>query len=93
MLINPKPDSVQFSPPSLSKFMLINLKQLKNPVKLYKKKAPKKGRDKETRGKHQSPGKRIAQKKQATRRKGTTKYRNLHQLLEAYQLKKGEVNP
>jgi hypothetical protein len=24
--------------------------------------------------------------------KGTTKYRNLHQLLEAYQLKKGKVN-
>jgi hypothetical protein len=73
--------------------MLINLKQLKNPVKHYKKKAPKKGREKETRGKHQSPGKQIAQKKQATRRMGTTKHRNLHQLLEACQLKKGEVNP
>jgi hypothetical protein len=48
--------------------MLINLEQLKNPVKLYKKKAPKKGREKETRGKDQSPGKQKAQKKQATRR-------------------------
>jgi hypothetical protein len=46
--------------------MLINLKQLKNPVK--PKKAPKKGREKETRTKDQSPGKQTAQKKQATRR-------------------------
>jgi hypothetical protein len=42
--------------------MLINLKQLKNPVKLYKKKAPKKGREKETRGKDQSPGKQADHK-------------------------------
>ncbi len=40
-------------------------------------------------GKDQSPGKQTAQKRQATRRKGTTKYWKFHQLLEAYQLKKG----
>ncbi len=33
-----------------------------NPAKLYKKKAPKKAREKETRGKDQSPGKQTAQK-------------------------------
>jgi hypothetical protein len=38
------------------------------PAKLYKKKAPKKGREKETRGKDQSPGKQIAEKRLATRR-------------------------
>jgi len=73
-----------------------------NPVKLLKKKAPKKGREKvkrkhpskgrekETWDKDQSPGKHTAQKRRATRR--TTKYWNLKQLLEAYQLKKGKVN-
>jgi hypothetical protein len=40
------------------------------PIKIYKKKAPKKGRKKETRGKDQSPGKQTTQKKWATRRKG-----------------------
>jgi hypothetical protein len=35
-----------------------------------KKKAPKKRREKETRGNDQSPGKQTAQKRQATRRKG-----------------------
>jgi len=35
-----------------------------------KKKAPKQRREKETRGKDQSPGQQTAQKKQATRRKG-----------------------
>jgi len=40
-----------------------------NPAKLYnKKKAPKKGREKETRGKDQSPGMQTAQKRRATRR-------------------------
>ncbi len=52
---------------------------------------------KETRGKDQIPGKQTAQKRRVhkERGKGTTKYRNFHQLqlLEAYQLKKGEVNP
>jgi hypothetical protein len=38
--------------------------------KLYKKKAPKNGREKETMGKDQRPGKQTAQKRQATRRKG-----------------------
>jgi hypothetical protein len=38
-----------------------------NPVKLHQKKAPKKGREKETRGKPQSPGKQTAQKGPATR--------------------------
>jgi hypothetical protein len=76
-----------------------------NPVKLYKKKAPKKGREKVKR-KHPSKGEK---KKLGTRTKvqasmqpkrgrpqggkGTTKYRNLHQLLEAYQLEKGKVKP
>jgi hypothetical protein len=76
-----------------------------NPVKLYKKKAPKKGREKVKR-KHPSKGEK---KKLGTRTKvqasiqpkrgepqggkGTTKYWNLNQLLEAYQLKKGKVNP
>jgi hypothetical protein len=36
------------------------------PAKLYKKKAPKKAREKEIRGKHQSQ---TTQKRQATRRK------------------------
>jgi hypothetical protein len=54
-----------------------------------KKKAPKKGREKETRGLYQSPGKQIAQKRWATR---TTKNRTLLQSYEAYQLKKGEIN-
>jgi hypothetical protein len=43
------------------------------------KKAPKKGREKETKGKDQSPGKQIAQKGPATQGKGTTKYQTLHQ--------------
>jgi len=76
-----------------------------NPVKLYKKKAPKKGQEKVKR-KHPSKG----EKKKLGRRfkvqasiqpkrggpqggKGTTKYWNHKQLLEAYQLKKGKVNP
>jgi hypothetical protein len=41
-----------------------------NPTKLYEKKAPKKAREKETRGKDQSPGKQTAQKRQATRKYG-----------------------
>jgi hypothetical protein len=61
------------------------------PAKLYKKKAPKKGREKETRGKDQSPGKKTAQIRQATRGNGTTKNQTLPQLHEAYQLKKGEA--
>jgi len=36
-----------------------------NPAKLYKKKAPKKGREKEKRGQDQSPGKQTAEKRQA----------------------------
>ncbi len=40
------------------------------PAKLYKKKAPKQGREKETRVLGQSPAKQIAQKRRATRRKG-----------------------
>jgi hypothetical protein len=38
------------------------------PTKLYKKKALKKGREKEIRGKHQNPGKQTTQKRQATRK-------------------------
>jgi len=41
-------------------------------VKLYKKKAPKKRREKETKGKDKSPGKQTAQKRRAGG-KGTTK--------------------
>jgi hypothetical protein len=74
-----------------------------NPVKLYKKKAPKKGREKVKR-KYPSKGEK---KKLGTRTKvqarmqpkrggpqggkGAPKYWNLHQLLEAYQLEKGKV--
>jgi hypothetical protein len=42
---------------------------LMNPAKLYKKKAPKEGREKETMGKYQSPSKQAAQTRWATRRK------------------------
>jgi hypothetical protein len=38
------------------------------PAKLYKKKAPKKGREKETKANDQSPGKQTAEKRRATRR-------------------------
>jgi hypothetical protein len=41
-----------------------------NLAKLVKKKAPTKGREKETRGKDKSPGKQTTQMKLATRRKG-----------------------
>ncbi len=41
-----------------------------NPAKLYENKAPKKWREKEIRGKNQSPSKQIVQKKQATRKWG-----------------------
>jgi hypothetical protein len=44
------------------------------PTKLHTKKAPKKGREKKTRGKDQSPGRQIAH----LRGKGTTKYQNFH---------------
>jgi hypothetical protein len=43
-----------------------------------KKKAPKKGREKETKGKDQSPGKQMAQKRCVHVGEGTTKYPNLH---------------
>jgi hypothetical protein len=57
--------------------------------RFHKKKALKKGRDKETRGKDQSLGKETAQKRRVPQGgKATTKYQNLYQLLEAYQLKK-----
>jgi len=49
-------------------------------------------KEKEIRTKDQSPGKQTAQKRQAHKEEGTTKYWNFHQLFEAYQLKKGEVN-
>jgi len=62
-----------------------------NPAKLYKKKAPKKGREKETRGKDWSPGKKAAQIRCATRGNGTINNQTLLQSHEAYQLKKGEV--
>ncbi len=39
-----------------------------NQSKLHKKKAPQKGREKETKGKDQSPGKQTAQKRHATHR-------------------------
>ncbi len=61
-------------------------------MKLHKEKAPKKGRGKETKGNDQSRGKQTAQKRHATWRKGPTKYQNLPQSLQAYQLKKGEVS-
>ncbi len=67
--------------------------QLWNPTKLHKKKAPKKGREK----KQGAKTKKVQANKQPKRGgsqggKGTPKYRNLHQSLEAYQLKKREVN-
>ncbi len=61
------------------------------PCQTLKKKAPNKGREKETKGKDQSLGKQTTQKSWDTS-KGTFKYQNPHQSLEAYQLKKGEVN-
>jgi len=56
-----------------------------NPAKLYKEKALEKGREKETRG--QGPKSRQAiHPKEANHKeiKGTTKYQNFHQLLDAY---------
>jgi hypothetical protein len=44
------------------------------PAKLYEKKAPKKGREKEIRGKHQSPGKQTTQKRYRT----ATRVENCH---------------
>jgi hypothetical protein len=73
--------------------MLINLKQLKNPVKLYKKKAPKKGRENKQGARTKVQASKQPKRSRPQGDKGTTKYQNLHQLLEAYQLKKGEVNP
>jgi len=93
MLINPKPDYVQFSTPSLSKFMLINLKQLKNPVKLIKRKHPRKGEKNKQGARTEVQASKRPKRSRPQGRKGTTEYRNLHQLLEAYQVKKGEVNP
>jgi hypothetical protein len=58
--------------------------------KLHKKKASKKGREKKTRGKDQSLDK--PKRGEPHGGKGTTKYGNFHQSLEAYRLKKGEVN-
>jgi hypothetical protein len=43
---------------------------LMKPAKLYEKKAPKKGREKQTRGKDQSLGKQTTQKRIATSKKG-----------------------
>jgi hypothetical protein len=43
---------------------------LSNPVKLHKKKTPKKVKEKETRGKDQSQGKQTSQKRLVTWRKG-----------------------
>jgi hypothetical protein len=63
-----------------------------NLAKLYEKKAPKQGREKQTRGKDQSPSKQTTQRGGPTRGKGTTKNQTFHQSHEAYQLKKGEVN-
>jgi hypothetical protein len=45
-----------------------NKNPTRNPAKLHKKKAPKKGREKETNSKDQSPGKQTAQKRHTTRR-------------------------
>ncbi len=61
-------------------------------MKLHKKKAPKKGRGKEMKGNDQSFCKQTTQKRRATLRKGHTKYPNLLQSLQAYQLKKGKVS-
>jgi hypothetical protein len=79
--------------------------KLWNPVNLYKKKAPQKAWEKVKR-KHTSKGEKknlgTRTKVQASIQpkrggpqggKGTTKYWNLKQLLEAYQLEKGKVNP
>ncbi len=53
------------------------------PAKLHKKKAPKKGREKETKGKDQSPGKQTAQKRQGQKKaKETTKYWNQTYIIE-----------
>ncbi len=53
----------------LKSWSLIRLSRWWNPAKLYKMEAPKKGREKETRGKHKSSGKQTTQKRRATRRK------------------------
>jgi hypothetical protein len=54
-----------------------HLEIMKNPVKLHKKKPPKKGREKETRGKDQGRGKQTAQKRRATwKQRKSLKYWN-----------------
>ncbi len=63
-----------------------------NLAKLYKKKAPKEWREKQTTGKDQSSSKQTAQRGRPARGKGISKNQTLHQSNEAYQLKKGEVN-
>jgi hypothetical protein len=63
-----------------------------NPTKFYRKKAPKKRKDKEIRGKDWSTGKQIDQQRWATRKNGI-KNQTLHQLHEANQLKKGGSKP
>ncbi len=45
---------------------------------LKKESTQERGREQETRGKDQSTGKQTAKNRQATRRKGNTKYRNFH---------------
>jgi hypothetical protein len=58
-----------------------------NPAKHHKKKAPNKGRGKETKGLDQSPGKQTAHELM-----NHSKYWNFQQSHEAYQVKKGEVS-
>jgi len=50
---------------------------LMKPANLHKKKAPKKGREKETRGKDQSPCKQTTEKGRPLAGKGTIKNRTL----------------
>jgi hypothetical protein len=51
------------------------------PAKPYKKIAPKKGREKETKLKDQSPGHKQPKRGVPHEEKGTTKYQNLHESL------------
>ncbi len=52
--------------------------ELMKPYQTLFKKTPKKGREKEIRGKEQSPGKQIVQKSEPQGGEETIKYPNLH---------------
>jgi hypothetical protein len=62
------------------------------PCQTLYREAPKKGREKETRGKDQRPGKQQPKWGGPPGGKGTTKNWTLLQSPEAYQPKKGKIN-